>query len=148
MSERVKLALVGCGGMGRRHLRGLAVLAGSSQANLELVAVSDLNEENANFLADEAAQLLGIRPAVYNDVARMAREVEGLRATSVTTDAGSHHVVVTTCLEAGLPVLREAASGHAAWLQPGRWTPRSRPAGPCRLPRITAATRSIDWSAP
>jgi predicted dehydrogenase len=107
MSERVKLALVGCGGMGRRHLRGLAELAGSSQANLELVAVSDLNEDNANFLADEAAQLLGSRPAVYHDIAPMAREVEGLRAASVTTDAGSHHVVATACLEAGLHVLCE-----------------------------------------
>jgi predicted dehydrogenase len=107
MSERVKLALVGCGGMGRRHLRGLAMLASSSHANLELVAVCDLNQENANFLADEAAELLGKRPAVYADIAQMAREVEGLRAASVTTDAGSHHVVATACLDAGLHVLCE-----------------------------------------
>src|SRR4051794_30407334 len=107
MSERVKLALVGCGGMGRRHLRGLAELASSSLANIELVAVSDLNEDNANFLADEAEQLLGRRPAVYRDLERMAREVDGLRAASVTTDAGSHHVVATACLEAGLDVLCE-----------------------------------------
>ncbi|MGE3269933.1 MAG: Gfo/Idh/MocA family protein [Chloroflexota bacterium] len=107
MSERVKLALVGCGGMGRRHLRGLATLAASSYSNLELVAVCDLNQENANFLADEAAELLGTRPAVYHDIAQMAREVDGLRAASVTTDAGSHHIVATTCLEAGLHVLCE-----------------------------------------
>jgi predicted dehydrogenase len=107
MTERVKLALVGCGGMGRRHLRGLAELAGSHRANVDLVAVSDLNEANANFLADEAAELLGRRPAVYQDIAHMVREVEGLRAASVTTDAGSHHVVATACLEAGLHVLCE-----------------------------------------
>jgi predicted dehydrogenase len=93
--------------MGRRHLRGLATLAGSSFNNLELVAVCDLNQENANFLADEAAELLGKRPAVYADIAQMAREVEGLRAASVTTDAGSHHVVAVACLEAGLHVLCE-----------------------------------------
>jgi predicted dehydrogenase len=107
MAERVKLALVGCGGMGRRHLRGLAELAASSRANVELVAVTDLNADNANFLADEAAQLLGRRPAVFRDIARMAHEVEGLSAASVTTDAGSHHVVATACLEAGLHVLCE-----------------------------------------
>jgi predicted dehydrogenase len=107
MSERVKLAIVGCGGMGRRHLRGLAALAGSPHANVELVAVCDLNEENANFLADEAAELLGRRPAVYRDIARMAREVDGLRAASVTTDAGSHHVVAPACLDAGLHALCE-----------------------------------------
>src|SRR5436190_9960832 len=107
MPERVKLALVGCGGMGRRHLRGLALLAGSSHANVDLVAVCDLNQENANFLADEAAELLGRRPAVYRDIAQMAREVPDLHAASVTTDAGSHHVVATACLEAGLHVLCE-----------------------------------------
>ena len=107
MAERVKLALVGCGGMGRRHLRGLAALANSSYANVELVAVSDLNEDNANFLADEAAQLLGHRPRVYRRHRTMAREVDGLRAASVTTDTGSHHVVATACLEAGLHVLCE-----------------------------------------
>jgi predicted dehydrogenase len=93
--------------MGRRHLRGLAELAGSSLTNIELVAVCDLNEENANFLADEAAQLLGRRPAVHSDIARMVSEVDGLRAASITTDAGSHHVVATACLEAGLHVLCE-----------------------------------------
>jgi predicted dehydrogenase len=107
MPERVKLALVGCGGMGRRHLRGMAALAGTSHANVELVAVCDLNEENARFVADEAAELLGARPTVYRDIARMAREVDDLRAASVTTDAGSHHVVATACLEAGLHVLCE-----------------------------------------
>src|SRR4051812_28804320 len=105
MSERVKLALVGCGGMGRRHLRGLAALAASSYANIELVAVCDLNADNANFAADEAAQLLGSRPAVYADIGRMVDEVGGLHAASVTTDAGSHHLVATACLEAGLHVL-------------------------------------------
>jgi predicted dehydrogenase len=107
MSERVKLALVGCGGMGRRHLRGLAALSASSFANLELVAVCDLNADNANFVADEAAELLGQRPIVYRDIDSMVGEVDGLGAASVTTDAGSHHVVATECLQAGLHVLCE-----------------------------------------
>ena len=107
MSERVKLALVGCGGMGRRHLRGMAKLAASSVANLELVAVCDLNEENANLVADEAAELLGWRPAVYRELEALVREVDDVRAASVTTDAGSHHTVATACLELGQHVLCE-----------------------------------------
>jgi predicted dehydrogenase len=90
--------------MGRRHLRGLARLAGSPRANVELVAVCDLNQDNANFLADEAVELLGRRPQVYADLARLPSEVQ---AASVTTDAGSHHRVVVACLEAGLHVLSE-----------------------------------------
>ncbi|MCC6180193.1 MAG: Gfo/Idh/MocA family oxidoreductase [Chloroflexi bacterium] len=107
MTERVKLALVGCGGMGRRHLRGLATLAGSSQVNVELAAVCDLNDDNANHLADEAAALLGQRPAVYASIETMVREIDDLRAASVTTDAGSHHVVAPACLDLGLNVLCE-----------------------------------------
>jgi predicted dehydrogenase len=107
MPERVKLAIVGCGGMGRRHLRGLARLMSSSMANVELTAICDLNRDNAEFLADEAAELLGARPPIYGDIARMVREVDGLEAADVTTDAGSHHRVATACLEAGLHVLCE-----------------------------------------
>jgi predicted dehydrogenase len=107
MTERLKIALVGCGGMGRRHLRGIDTLYRSSFSNVELVAVCDLNQENANFLADEAADLLGSRPRVFADIAAMAREIPGLQAASVTTDAGSHHAVGVACLEAGLHLLCE-----------------------------------------
>jgi predicted dehydrogenase len=104
VSERIPIALIGCGGMGRRHLRGLARLAASSRANIELVAVCDLNQDNANFLADEAVDLLGHRPRVTGDLSPLAGDVQ---AVSVTTDAGSHHRVAVACLEAGLHLLCE-----------------------------------------
>ena len=107
MAERVKYAAVGCGGMGRRHLRGMARLYGSSLCNMELVACCDLNQANAEFYADEAKELLGTRPKVYADVAQMAREIPELQAADVTTDTGSHHAAARACLEAGLHVLCE-----------------------------------------
>jgi len=102
--ERIPIALIGCGGMGRRHLRGLAHLATSAHANVELVAVCDLNQDNAHFVADEAADLLGQRPRVTADIASLGADVQ---AASITTDAGSHHRVAVACLEAGLHVLCE-----------------------------------------
>lgn len=107
MAERIKIAAVGCGGMGRRHLNGMAALYKSSRCNLELVAVCDTREDNATWLADEAEGLLGTRPKVYTDIGRMARELSDLRAVDVTTDIVSHHTVLTACLEAGLHVLCE-----------------------------------------
>ena len=107
MPARVKYAAVGCGGMGRRHLRGMARLYQSRRCNMELVAVCDLNEANASFLADEAGELLGGRPKVYRDVAQMRREIPELQAADVTTDTGSHHAAARACLEAGLHVLCE-----------------------------------------
>src|SRR6476661_10311258 len=90
MAERVRLALVGCGGMGRRHLAGLAELARSEHNNIDLVAVCDLNQQNADDMADEAEALMGINVPVFTDAAQMVREVEGLQAADCTTDTGSH----------------------------------------------------------
>ena len=87
MASRIKYAAVGCGGMGRRHLRGIATLVQRRREQLELVAVCDLNHENANLLADEAEQLLGTRPRVFTDIAEMVREIADLEAAGVTTRA-------------------------------------------------------------
>ncbi|HEY8598977.1 MAG TPA: Gfo/Idh/MocA family oxidoreductase [Thermomicrobiales bacterium] len=107
MAERVKLAIVGCGGMGRRHLAGLGELARSEHNNIDLVAVCDLNRRNAEDLADEAKELLGTRPRVYEDAAQMVREVDGLEAADCTTDTGSHHRAATMLLDLGLHTLCE-----------------------------------------
>ncbi|HKG26672.1 MAG TPA: Gfo/Idh/MocA family oxidoreductase, partial [Thermomicrobiales bacterium] len=107
MVEPVRLAIVGCGGMGRRHLAGLAELTRADPAIVELVAVCDLNEQYARDLADEAQGHLGHRPAVFTDAARMTRETEGLEAADCTTDTGSHHRVATALLDLGLHTLCE-----------------------------------------
>jgi len=107
MAKRIQLALVGCGGMGRRHLAGLAELAHTDHCNVDLVAVCDLNQQNAEDLADEAQILLGTRPPVFGDVAQMAREVDGLETASCTTDIRGHHVVATALLDLGLHTMCE-----------------------------------------
>ncbi len=107
MAGRVRLAIVGCGGMGRRHLAGLAELTRTDHCNVELAAVCDLNRRNAEDLADEAEGLLGTRPLVFDDAARMAREVEGLEAADCPTDTGSHHAAATALLDLGLHTLVE-----------------------------------------
>ncbi len=107
MAERVKLAIVGCGGMGRRHLTGLGELARTEHNNIELVAVCDLNRRNAEDLADEAKELLGTRPRVFEDAAQMVREVEGLEAADCPVDTAAHHRVATALLDLGLHTLCE-----------------------------------------
>ena len=107
MSEKVQYAAVGCGGMGRRHLRGMAALQKSSFANLDLVACCDLKREQAELLANEAEALLGKRPRVYTDLEVMVREVPELQAADVTVESGYHHTVAVACLQAGLNVMCE-----------------------------------------
>jgi predicted dehydrogenase len=105
--DRVRTAIVGCGGMGRRHLAGLAELDRSGHMNLDLVAVCDLNRQNAEDLADEAAELLGSRPPVFASAEEMVRTVDGLEAADCTTDTGSHHAAAAQLLELGLHTLCE-----------------------------------------
>jgi predicted dehydrogenase len=95
--------------MGGRHLLGLKELrtAGSGLNNVELVAVCDLRHDNAEYLADQAQALLGARPRTFEDVDRMVQAVPDLQAASVTTDAGSHHIVAAAALDLGLHVLCE-----------------------------------------
>jgi predicted dehydrogenase len=107
MDEPVRLAIIGCGGMGRRHLAGLAELSRTSHMNCNLVAVCDPNRQNAEDLADEAHELLGGRPVVFGDAERMVRDIDGLEAADCPTDTGSHHVAATQALELGVHILCE-----------------------------------------
>jgi predicted dehydrogenase len=106
MAERARLAIVGCGGMGRRHLTGLMELSRTEFNNADLVAVCDLNRKNAEDLAEEALEFLGTRPQVFTDAAQMVREVE-LDGADSPTDTGSHHNAAAQLLDLGLNVLCE-----------------------------------------
>ena len=105
--ERIRLALVGCGGMGTRHLHGLAELAKTPFANVELAAVCDIRPENAELAAGEAEKLLGARPQVFTDLERMAREIPDLQAADIVVDPGYHHTVACRALDLGLHVMVE-----------------------------------------
>ncbi|MFO7696022.1 MAG: Gfo/Idh/MocA family oxidoreductase [Anaerolineae bacterium] len=102
--ERVPIAIVGCGGMGGRHLWGLQELYTSGMSNVELVAACDLRRDNAEYLADNAERLLGTRPAVFTEMEAMVRAIPDLQAVDVTTDSGSHHRVVSAALDLGLHI--------------------------------------------
>ncbi len=105
--EPLRLAIVGCGGMGRRHLAGLAELERCVGHLVELIAVCDLNATNANDLAGEANGLLGYRPAVFDSTDGMVTGTDGLEAADCTTDSGSHHRVAAALLDAGLHTMVE-----------------------------------------
>ena len=105
--NKVRMALVGCGGMGTRHLYGLRELVQSPFNNIELAAVCDINRENADMAAGEAEKLFGSRPAVFTDLAEMAAQVADLAMVDVVTDPSVHHLVVCQALDLGLHVLVE-----------------------------------------
>ncbi len=102
--DRIKLALVGCGGMGTRHLYGLKELANTPFNNVDLVALCDIKRENVEMAANEAEALLGTKPKTFTDLAEMAEAIPGLDAVDVVTDPSVHHTVVCQALDLGLHV--------------------------------------------
>ena len=46
-SERVPICVVGCGGMGHRHTIAYHTLEETGMSNVELMAVCDINRDNA-----------------------------------------------------------------------------------------------------
>jgi predicted dehydrogenase len=101
------LALIGCGGMGRRHLNGLHKLKGIEALPFQLVAVSDVYRENAERAADLAAQVLGERPQVFERVSHMRQALPHVDAAIVATAPDAHAVVGTQALEGGMHVMVE-----------------------------------------
>jgi len=107
--EKIRLAIVGCGGMGHRHLRGLAELHRAGLSRFELVGACDPVQANAESLADEAAEHFGQRPTVVADLAELTRlEVQAIDAT---TTPRYHHTVAVEALKLGWHVMVEKPLG-------------------------------------
>jgi len=110
MAEKVRLAMIGCGGMAGGHLRGYQTLAQKGMKSFTIVACCDTNEENARKFADTAAEFQSARPAVYTDYEE-ALAKERITAADICTPHGLHHTIGVACMEAGADVLIEKPIG-------------------------------------
>lgn len=99
----LKLALCGCGGMGRRHIRGMKKLQAVGRLPFDLVAVCDLFPQSAQEAADLAQELLGQRPAVYTDLT----ELGNVDVVILTTSPETHAGLGIAAMELGMHVLVE-----------------------------------------
>lgn len=109
--ERIRLALVGCGGMGLRHVRGLAELRRCGFETLDLIAVCDINKNNATYVANVAHSELGIKPQIYTHIAQLLGAVKYLDAIDLVTDPTSHHTLACAAFDAGVHVMVEKPMG-------------------------------------
>ena len=107
MPKLHRLALAGCGGMGRRHLRSYRVLAEAESGRVELAAVVDPEPERAEFVAAEAEQLLGRRPAAFGSLEEAAAAVPELEVVDIVAAASAHHRIAQVAAAAGMHALCE-----------------------------------------
>lgn len=107
------LALVGCGGMGLRHLQGMAELQRTGISPFDLAAVCDARREAAMRAADMAEEVLGRRPAIYTGLDELLAGSDGrlLDAVDLVTDVGAHHSLGVPVLLAGKHLLCEKPLG-------------------------------------
>ncbi|MEM2904744.1 MAG: Gfo/Idh/MocA family oxidoreductase [Candidatus Bathyarchaeia archaeon] len=111
MSKAVRLALVGCGFMGTRHLYGFEELKRRGFEAMELAAVCDIDEKRATSVADLAESRLGRRPTVHRDFEQMVKERSDLEAVDLVVEPRLHHVIAEKALKNGLDVLVEKPMG-------------------------------------
>ena len=108
--EKVPLCVVGCGGMGHRHILAYKVLEDSGIGNVELMAVCDVNRANAEFAAREVQRLFGREPLIFTDMDSMLKR-DDILAVDVVTDVSVHHQVAVPALLAGKHALVEKPLG-------------------------------------
>ena len=107
--DKIPLAIVGCGGMGHRHLYGLAELHNAGLSPFELVGACDPVRANAESLADDAEERLGTRPQVVESMEEL--EALGVVAVDITTTPRYHHTVAEEAIARGWHAMIEKPVG-------------------------------------
>jgi predicted dehydrogenase len=108
--EKIPLCVIGCGGMGHRHILAYRELENSGIGNIEIVAVCDLNPRNADLGAREVERLFGKKPMVFTDLDKMLARSD-IAAVDVVTDPSTHHTAAIAALKAGKHAIVEKPLG-------------------------------------
>lgn len=112
--SQLPLAIVGCGGMGHRHLHGLAELHRAGLCRFELVGACDPMRENAESLAAKAAEYFGKQPTVATHLEELQAQQPALSAVDICADPRHHHTLACAALSCGWHVMVEKPMGLTA----------------------------------
>ncbi len=104
------IGLVGCGGMGHRHLRAYGALRAVGADRFQLAAVCDPRREAAEHAAELVAELLGSRPTVFESAEELIAS-GAVEAIDLVTEPSIHHLIAVPALAAGIAVLSEKPLG-------------------------------------
>ncbi len=110
MSDRIKLAMIGCGGMAGAHLTGYEKLLELGYDKFQIEAVCDTNAKNARAFADRLENSTGHRPEVFDTVKGLLKGGK-IDAADIGTPHAFHHTTAIPCLRKGIPVMIEKPGG-------------------------------------
>ena len=111
MAEKIRMAMLGCGGISGAHMRGLKTLWENEIKIFDIVATCDIVKEKAMQRAKEAEEIQGTAPNVYTDVEDMLASEPDLDAVDICSLHRAHHTLAVPCLEAGKNVIIEKPLG-------------------------------------
>jgi UDP-N-acetyl-2-amino-2-deoxyglucuronate dehydrogenase len=110
MTQGIKLALVGCGGISGAHVKGYRDLYERGCREFEVTACCDVKQESARQRAAEIAEFQGTTPKVFDDVKELISS--GIaQAADICVPHCFHHSVAIPLLEGGLHVMVEKPIG-------------------------------------
>jgi len=107
--QKIPLAIVGCGGMGHRHMYGLSELNRVGLNRFELIGACDPVRANAESLADQAQEHFGKRPTVVSKIEELAPL--GVAAVDITTTPRFHHSLALQALSHNMHMMIEKPVG-------------------------------------
>jgi predicted dehydrogenase len=105
MKDRLRHVVVGCGGMGHRHIRGLAELERVGESRFDLVAVCDPDQARTASILSEVEGSLGGKPLVYAALGDI--EAGAIDSVTITTPPKFHPEVALLAMERGWHALVE-----------------------------------------
>ncbi|MBD3176402.1 MAG: hypothetical protein GF320_14580 [Armatimonadia bacterium] len=108
--EKVRMGIVGTGGIARSHLNGYKILKDAGYDAFEITALCDKSEERRTSYAAAVEEQLGVTPAQFGSVEEMIA-ADVVDAVDNCTPHAFHHVTVVPCLEAGIHCMVEKPGG-------------------------------------
>ena len=110
MSEKLRLALVGCGWIAEAHMKAYQDLHQRGCREFEIVACCDTVEEKASAAAEFIGEFQGKKPAVYTSSEKLLKD-NIAEAADLCLPHCFHHSVAIEMLQGGLHVLLEKPLG-------------------------------------
>ena len=105
--DKIRLAIIGCGGMARAHLNAYIYLKNQGIDIFDFVAMCDIDQNRAQEFASKAAESQdNVQPNIYVDINEMLGK-ESLNAADICGPHFLHHTLAILCFEAGLDVMVE-----------------------------------------
>ena len=111
MSDKVRLAIVGTGGIAGSHLEGYRTLLGAGYDQFEIAGLCDNSKERLATFAGKVKDALGASPAQFSSVEEMVAADAGIDAADICTPHAFHHTTAIPCLEGGIDVMVEKPCG-------------------------------------